>query len=165
MKNKIIWLIVGILLVIIISLSLLYYFSTDDLSDDKELAIQKAKESVDLSSVERVDWFHYTNSYFVIEGTDNEGKHIIVWVPENEAEEMMVEEANKGLTKDEVSELLFSGLKSLDPEKRPQKIVDVKLGLLDTSPVYEITYIDQKERYSIIYIDFYKGDWFRVYNL
>ena len=37
--------------------------------------------------------------------------------------------------------------------------------MIDKNPVFEITYLDQRNRYSILYLDFYAGEWFKVYNL
>ena len=57
------------------------------------------------------------------------------------------------------------GLPDLSQGSRPREILRIKYGMVENTPVYEVTYIDQHNRYSILYLDFYEGEWYRVFNL
>lgn len=163
-KGFIISIIVSVLILLAVGIGVIYTQSKSDLNLAKEEAIQKAK-TVGITKVQQVDWFHYLEQYMVVEGLDNEDQSLIVWIPNNEEKEIVVEAANDGLTRDEAAEYLKNKLSSLSNDKRPKKIMKIKLGMVDDLPVYEITYKDQMDRYSIMYLDFYRGQWFRVYNL
>ncbi|MCU9613683.1 DUF5590 domain-containing protein [Caldibacillus lycopersici] len=166
MKQKIIIIVLFLVVIIAIGLVLVYHFSTDDLKQDKDLAVERAKEFTNITTVETIEWFHYIDNYYVIKGKNNKKESIIVWVPDNpKNKEIVVKKAKDGLAEEEVVSLLSNGLDNFSNDKRPTEIIDIKLGMVDNAPAYEITYRDQKNRYSIIYIDFYKGDWYRVYNL
>jgi len=100
----------------------------------------------------------------VIKGKNRDGENIIVWVPKAKDKDITVKKESEGLTEREALAMVREGL-ALKDDQRPKEIVRVKLGMIENTPVYEISYIDQKGRYSFLYIDFYEGNWYRVYNL
>lgn len=143
----------------------IYQQTTQPLKIKEDKAIQLAKEKTSLKSVDKLDWFHYFDAYYVIQGKNDNNENIIIWVPDDKDKEIIVKKANEGLSEEEVISLLFNGIDSFQDEKRPKEIINIKLGMIEDVPVYEVTYRDQKNRYSFLYIDFYEGSWYRVYNL
>ena len=148
-----------------IGLPWLYKAATDPVTDGKEKAVQRAKEETDLQEVNSVDWFHYKHSYYVIDGKDRKGTEVFVCVPYDPQDKIIIVNKNDGLSEEEAIRVLNSGSLNIANDKRPKKIIDIKPGVVNDSPAYKITYIDMEDRYSFLYIDFYKGEWYRIYNL
>lgn len=165
MKRKLIF--ATILLIFLTAAILIYLYirGTAPLEEKYQEALARAQDIVRFSSVEHIDWFHYEEAYTIIEGRDLEGTSVIVWVPENEKGEIKVVKASDGLSKEDALALLQTGLSDLAADSRPREILSIKYGMIEKNPVFEITYFDQRDRYSILYLDFYAGEWFKVYNL
>ncbi|WAA13736.1 DUF5590 domain-containing protein [Fervidibacillus halotolerans] len=158
-----------LLLMIVLSLLfgsiILYQTAVDGIKSDKEKAREFALRETEMVTVDHVEWFHYKEAYYVVFGKTKEDQDIIVWIPKEDFKNFFVKMADEGLSEKEVIELLYNGLDHFSTDDYPKEIIRVKLGIVDDFPAYEITYIDQKDRYSFIYIDFYKGEWYRVYHL
>lgn len=165
MKKGILISIFSLLFLTVIGVVIVYFSATAPVKNGEEVAIERAKSETDLVEVGEIDWFHYNDQYFVIKGKNNHGESIHVWVPDDEEQEIMVKNAKEGLTEDEVIKLVNHGLDDFSSDKRPKNIISIKLGMVENAPAYEITYKDQKNRHSILYLDYYNGDWYRVYNL
>lgn len=165
MKRKFLFAMISLIFLTIATIIYLYVRGTAPLEEKYQEALARAQDVVQFSSVEHIDWFHYEEAYTIIEGRDQEGTRIIVWVPENEEGEITAVKASDGLRKEDALALLQTGLPDLAAESRPREILSIKYGMIDKNPVFEITYLDQRDRYSILYLDFYAGEWFKVYNL
>ncbi|WAA10583.1 DUF5590 domain-containing protein [Fervidibacillus albus] len=144
---------------------ILYKTAFDGIKWNKELAIDLVLQETEMEAVDDVEWFHYNETYYVVYGTTKDGEDMIVWIPKSDSNNYVVKMADEGLSEQEVIERFQNGLNDFTTDDYPKEIVRVKLGIVDDFPAYEITYIDQKDRYSFIYIDFYKGEWYRVYHL
>lgn len=143
----------------------IYISATKPVKTGESQAIERAEKDTNLVSVTSVDWFHYTDSYYVIEGKNDKGKEIFVWVPEDAKKDIIVKEKNEGMSEKELLNFVKSGLTTISNDRKPKEIIRIKLGMVEDAPAYEITYRDQEDRYSILYVDFYNGEWYRVYNL
>lgn len=158
---------ISLLTILLVTLGsvFLYISATKPLENEKNAAIKRANEEVKLTKITNIDWFHYTDSYYVIEGVTTDNKEVYVWVPEDKNKTVHVENKKTGMSKDKVKAIVFNELNDITSDKRPKEIMNIKLGMIEDTPAYEITFRDQKNRYSILYIDYYNGDWYRVYNL
>lgn len=165
MKQRIIVSFLIAFLIVVGGLITIYFTSTNKLTSEKKAAIERAYQEADIKTVNRVDWFHYNEDYYILEGINQDDESIIVWVPVAKNEEVFSELKSEGLTEDEAISLLYQGIKDLSDDKRPKQLINIKFGMVEGNPAYEITYRDQKNRYSIFLVDFYNGDWYRVYNL
>ncbi|WP_062356422.1 DUF5590 domain-containing protein [Bacillus kwashiorkori] len=164
MKKKIIISLFIIFVIIITGSILIYHQATKNQQTQESIAVERAKEYVNISEVKKVTSFHYMDSYYIIEAVNENSEDIIIWIPEEKNKEVLIKNAKDGISKEEAMDLLVNGLDNFSNNQRPKNIINIKLGMVDDVPVYEITYRDQKDRYSFIYIDFYNGDWYRVYN-
>ena len=52
-----------------------------------------------------------------------------------------------------------SNWKGDEPKPKPKQIVKVKLGAENDIPLWEITYIDQEDRYTYYYLEFQNGEY------
>jgi|GEM_PF-1434779 hypothetical protein len=165
MKKKMLTGLLILFFLLLAGAAVLYNAAVGPLRDDEERAIDRAKKEAGLEAVVKTDWFHYQKAYIVILGKTDSGEKAYFFVPREGKGTIFVEKTNRGLSEKEAIDLLYNGLDTLSDDKRPKQILRIKPGVLDDFPVYEITYRDRKNRYSIIYIDFYEGEWYRVYNL
>lgn len=165
MKKGLLISIFSLLFLIIIGSVIIYFSSTSPIKSGEEAAVERAKAEIDLTEVSSIEWFHYLDKYYVITGKNDNGEKIHVWVPEDDKKEVLVKNAKEGLSEEEAIHIIQNGLDDFSSEKRPKKIISIKLGMVEDAPAYEITYKDQKNRHSILYLDYYNGDWYRVYNL
>lgn len=165
MKRKFVFSVVLLIVFATASLIYIYVKGTEPLKEKYEAALKRSREVVQLATIEHVDWFHFEEAYTIIEGFDKDGTGFIVLVPDREEEDIKIVKQSDGLSKADVLDLLQSGLPELAAESRPQEIVAIKYGMVEKNPVYEITYYDRLDRYSILYLDFYAGEWFKVFNL
>lgn len=149
---------------IAIGLITIFILAREPVSRKETEAIQIAKGEAKLAEVLETNWFHYNDSYIVVEGKMDDGTNTIVFVPDSDEEELVIVNKDEGISLDEAVQLLVNEL-DISSDKRPKEIIGGKFGLVERMPIYEITYIDKKGRHSIIYIDFYEGEWFRVFNL
>lgn len=165
MKFKITIITIVLAVLIAIGCVSLYVSATKPLKNGKEAAIERAKNEAGLTEVISADWFHYTENYYVIDGKDTKDDELYVWVPEDSKKDIFIKKKSAGMSEKELLNFIQSGLGDLSNDKKPKKIIRIKLGMIDNAPAYEVTYRDQENRYSILYVDFYHGEWYRVYNL
>lgn len=55
-------------------------------------------------------------------------------------------------------------LKHCQEKLNPQKIISVKLGMEKNVPLWEVTYLDESERFNYDYYDFKTGEWLKYYR-
>ncbi|WP_416149746.1 DUF5590 domain-containing protein [Salipaludibacillus sp. HK11] len=168
-----------ILLATVIGLSYyLYEVTADPIRDRQDEAITLAGETVDFSEVREVNYYHGSKSYQIIDAVDDEGNDIYIWVEEikeieeideseetNEIEESEESEEAKievrlqseGLTKQEVIEIV-------QDELIIERLKSVRLGMIGSTPVYEVNYIDDEDRHSFYYLTFAEGTYMRHYQ-
>jgi len=155
-----------LLIIIIISGSIYVYMNTTKpITNDERKFIELAKEHGDLVEDISIDWFHYIDAYSVITGKDRNGREMIVWINKKN-DNVFTEEARKGQSREDIIDMLNNGqIDGLSNQDTPKEYIHVKLGMYEESPIWEVTYIDQRDRYTFLYLDFYTGKLFRKYNL
>lgn len=142
-----------------------YYMYTNisqPLNNRENVAVSIAKEETDLMEVIDVDFYHGRRSYQVIEGIDQQGEEIYVFVEERIEEETKETEKNnlhiltinknEGITKEEVREIVQNKLEM-------KELISIRLGLIGETPIYEVTYVDKWDRHSFYYVSFEDGSY------
>lgn len=139
----------------------IYHVTTEPLETRENSAIQLAAEQVDIAEVRDVDYYHGRRSYQVVDAIDSEGNELYIWVEENEGSDedptIEIRDHSEGLTRDEVvalsqEELSITRLKS------------IKLGMIGSTPIYEVNYVDDMDRHSFYFVTFEDGTYIRHYN-
>lgn len=150
-----------ILLATIIALSYyLYEVTADPIRERQEEAISLARQSVDFSQVTKVDYYHGRKSYQIIDAIDSNENDIYIWVEENDEPDkatIEVRRQSEGLTKEDVIDMV-------QDEITIEKLKSVRLGMIGSTPVYEVKYIDDEERHSFYYLTFEDGTYIRHYQ-
>ncbi|MGJ9382005.1 DUF5590 domain-containing protein [Salipaludibacillus sp. CF4.18] len=147
----------------------LYQVTTDPLEARENVAIQLAGEQVDIAEVREAEYYHGRRSYQVVDAIDSEGNELYIWVEEvNQSDEdesneseveptIVVRDHTEGLTKDEVTSLS-------QEELSMSRLKSVRLGMIGSTPVYEVNYLDDTDRHSFYYVTFEDGTYIRHYN-
>ncbi|WP_280768189.1 DUF5590 domain-containing protein [Salipaludibacillus daqingensis] len=142
----------------------LYDMTAEPIRDRQDAAISLAEQTVDFSEVRGVDYYHGRRSYQVIDAIDADGEDIYIWVEETEeadddSDEINIEvrQHSEGLTKQEAIDIAQSDI-TID------RLKSVRLGMIGSTPVYEVNYIDDEKRHSFYYITFADGTYIRHYQ-
>ncbi|MDH4421062.1 MULTISPECIES: DUF5590 domain-containing protein [Bacillus] len=129
-------------------------------------SVEIAKEKAKLTKVKSVDYYNGKSSYTVVQGTDEKGEPIIVWVPDKKGN-VLVKKKSEGISEKEALQKLAEQAtgKGDEPKPKPKQIVKVKLGAENDIPLWEITYIDQEDRYTYYYLEFQNGEYAAHYSI
>lgn len=119
-------------------------------------AEQRAVEEANLSHVQAANTYYGEKAYVVVEGTDEKGTKKIVWVPAKGGH-IVVKRTKSGITKQEAIE-------KLNADRQPKQIISAKLGMEKGVPLWELTYIEQDNRYSFYYLSFEDGAFLKRYS-
>jgi len=133
-------------------------------------AIALAKEYVkDLRTINDVDYYHGTIAYNIVYGTNEKNEEIIVWVPyDTSNSKFIVKKSNEGWSKEKVKKYVIAN-------ENPLKLINIRLGAevikdhrtnkIETTPLWEVTYIDQENRYTYYFLKFVDGSFVKKYSL
>ncbi|CAI8700624.1 MULTISPECIES: cell wall elongation regulator TseB-like domain-containing protein [Bacillus] len=119
--------------------------------------VEIAKEKAKLTKVKTVDYYNGKSSYAVVQGVDEKGEQIIVWVPEKKGN-VLVRKKNEGISEKKALQIVAG-------ERKPKELVKAKLGAENDVPLWEITYIDQEGRYTYYYLEFQDGKYAGYYSI
>ncbi|MFJ7745956.1 DUF5590 domain-containing protein [Peribacillus sp. NPDC097295] len=120
-------------------------------------AFEKAKKAGGIDTKDEFYLYNGQTSYSVIIGKTKNGSKKIVWIPEDEKKKIVVRDFKEGKTKKEILSIVNEKLK-------PEEIISVKLGMEKNVPLWEVTYLDDSERYNYDYYDFKTGEWLKYYR-
>lgn len=153
------WIVVGIVIILVMIWQTVdtYQVAIEPKQSGEEHAIIKAKEKVGLNQISNVSTYYGNKVYSVVKGMDDLKRQLIVWVP-SKGEKMIVKEASEGISEQRAIQIL-------QKRQNPKKIIKVVLGMEKKTPIWEITYIDQHNRYSFYYLDFESGKFIKRYSL
>jgi uncharacterized protein YpmB len=113
--------------------------------------VAEAKTKYPIKQVKIVSYYHGTKAYQVIHASLKTNENVYIWVPEKSGKPMLKKKASEGLSKKEA----ISAFKKLDYSL--QKLKDVRLGMVDKTPVWQITFVDQNEEYNYVYLSYVDG--------
>ncbi|MGG0716726.1 DUF5590 domain-containing protein [Robertmurraya massiliosenegalensis] len=104
--------------------------------------------------------YNGTSSYYIVKGTDQAGKRLIAWIPEEDKNrKIVVRNEEDGISKQDAIDTLYQ-------DKQPDEVMSVKLGIENQIPLWEIYYRSNDELINYYYIDFKTGEWLKdIQNL
>ncbi|WP_070121108.1 DUF5590 domain-containing protein [Bacillus marinisedimentorum] len=158
MKKWILAIMIAVLAIAAVSLVNLYRTTLDPEKERADEASSVALENTEMESVGKVEHFHGTSAYHVVSGTDGSGQRMFAWIPDNHDGEPIVRYEKEGISKGQVIDFF-------NKEVNPRKIIDVRLGIEENVPVWEVSYIDRKDRISYYYLAFKDGTFIKRYRL
>jgi uncharacterized protein YpmB len=152
MKKWIIFIILFVL-VIVGFLIKVYFKSVDPVNAAEKKAVALANKEISLKEIEDFHIYNGIETVNVIEGKSIKGEKIIVWIPEN-SKQVFVKKAMDGLSKEEAIQKLLQ-------EKKPKKIISVRLGMEKNIPLWEIYYRSNNNLINYYYVHFETGEWLK----
>ncbi|WP_184664034.1 DUF5590 domain-containing protein [Texcoconibacillus texcoconensis] len=127
-----------------------------------EGAKQLVYDETTVTSITERERYHGEKAFDVFYGYDDNGEEQIVWVKESEDEDKDTQIVQRreadGWSKAEVQE-------HVESELAVQELKDIRLGMIQTTPVYEVIYIDDQGRFSYYYLRFSDGQYIRQYHI
>lgn len=123
-------------------------------------AEQLALDAKALAIVSESYTYNGKHSYVTVFGVDEYGDQKAVFIPTNLEEDSIQEVFIKdGITEKEA-------LSILKKEGNVQKVLHMKLGYEEPGAVWEVAYLNDKDKLNYVYILFEDGDWWqRIKNL
>ncbi|CAH2715771.1 putative protein YpmB [Neobacillus rhizosphaerae] len=152
MKKWIIIIVLFILVVLGISIKV-YLSAVKPVNAAENKAVTLVKNKTQLNKVQDFHIYNGLETVNVIEGLNKKGEKIIVWIPEK-SKKIIVRKAKDGLSKEEAIQKLLQ-------EKKPKKIISVRLGMEKNIPLWEIYYRSENNLINYYYIVFETGEWWK----
>jgi uncharacterized protein YpmB len=129
------------------------------LGDKAEAIIKRTYNVEEIQHIE--SYAGLSKPYQVAEVTTKSNKKVYIWVSIEDNETYIIN-INEGVKKEEA-------LEKVKEKEDPKKIIRVTPGLEgnknNRSPVWEVVFIDQKDRYTFYYLDFRTGEYLQSYRL
>jgi uncharacterized protein YpmB len=149
------WILIPVIVVLVIAgiLVKVYFSSVQPVNAAEKRALSIAKEKVQLSEVDDFHIYNGNETVDVIEGKNKKGSKVIVWIPEK-SKKVYIKQAKDGITREEAIQKLLQ-------EKRPKKIISVRLGMEKNIPLWEIYYRSENNLINYYYVHFETGEWLK----
>ncbi|WP_017755548.1 cell wall elongation regulator TseB-like domain-containing protein [Calidifontibacillus oryziterrae] len=160
---------ISLLLIFVIwQASYIYMESIGGLKKEEQDAISYAKKHTNLIQATDVEYYHGSSAYYIVYGRSKYNEDLIVWVPASEDGELLTRLVNQGWKKEKVRSHVMES-------QNPLEIIDIRLGAevmkdnrtekTEIIPLWEVTYIDQQNRYTYYFIKFIDGSFVKRYSL
>lgn len=120
------------------------------------------KRTYDVKEIHKItNYSGLSKSFQVAEVTTAADQKVYIWVSDN-GKETFIMNVKEGLSKEEV-------LEDLKAKENPKQIIRVTPGLEGSKnnrlPVWEIVFLDQKNRYTFYYVNLRTGEYLQSYRL
>ncbi|RFU68467.1 peptidase [Peribacillus saganii] len=120
-------------------------------------AFNEAQNEAGLVTKDKFYIYNGMESYYVVVGRDEQKKQKIVWIPFDKKRKVVIKDFRSGKTEEDIRKIVAS-------EMNPEKIITVKLGMEKSVPLWEVTYLDEKNRYNYEYYEFKTGELLKFYR-
>lgn len=135
-----------------------YLKAREPVNQAETKALELAQKKIKLSEVDDFHLYHGNETINIIEGKNQKGDKVIVWIPEK-SNKVIVRKAKSGLTKEEAIQQLLK-------RRNPQKIIAARLGMEKNIPYWEIYYLSGDHLINYYCVDFKTGEMLkRIENL
>lgn len=113
-------------------------------------SVKIAKEKADLSSVDYIETFNGKTKYHIVAGENTKSEKVFVWIPQSKKGNILVKKQKSGITEEQA-------VKNVKNEYNLKEILNVQLGIDENIPVWEVKYIDEFDRFTYDFVNFYDG--------
>ncbi|MFJ7725581.1 DUF5590 domain-containing protein [Neobacillus sp. NPDC097160] len=152
MKKWIVFLVLFVVAIIGMLIKV-YFSSVEPVKAAEQKAVTLANKEVQMKEVQDFHIYNGLETINVIEGKNKKGEKIIVWIPDK-SKKVIVKKAKNGLSKEEAIQKLLQ-------EKKPKKIISVRLGMEKNIPLWEIYYRSENNLINYYYVHFETGEWLK----
>ncbi|WP_108671155.1 DUF5590 domain-containing protein [Peribacillus acanthi] len=153
------WLVfIGIAVFLIGALILNSYIQGINVKKERyEHAVSIAKKDGELVEIKQFHLYNGMETYYVVQGIDKNGKEKTVWIPEDKKKEITIRFNSYGKSKEDI-------VRIVNKELNPYEIIAIKPGMEKDTPLWEVTFKDNKGRFNYYYFDFRTGEWLKFYR-
>jgi uncharacterized protein YpmB len=129
-----------------------YQSAREQYLDGQEKSKQLAIEKGNLSEIEEIDTFYGQMKYHVISGVNKQDEKVFVWIPQTKKnQDVIIKKRSSGITEKQA-------IAKVSQENNPVEIIEVNLGMDEGIPIWEVKYIDESDRYTFDFVNFYDGE-------
>lgn len=153
MKKIVIGLVI-VMSMLIVGSVLLYRQSTQSFSRAKADTIAFVSERTNLSEVDDFFWFNAEETYFTVTGTNEDGEARI-YIVQQQGGQILTLPAESTVSKQQA-------IQQTREAREPQKILNARIGMLDDTPIWEVSYRNDNDRLGYFVIDLKTGEWIRT---
>lgn len=144
----------AISLTVILSL-LIYFQAKTPFSEANENAESYVTKNHLLAQVDDSYVYNSTSTFHTVIGKTAKGEEKAFFVPAKKTDDALMEVNLKdGISKEKAIELAMSNEKN-------GELLHAKLGVEEIGPVWEITYVNEKNTLNYVYLLFDNGDWWK----
>lgn len=160
LKNIIFFIILLAILAIITFILIVFVYFDHSKIDNKDEVIEFVKQSSEIKQVTDVDYFADKETYDIIYGKDeNDKKYFAINPADNrDKEKLTVIKQEDVLSKENIEQKWQSDCKGCTLKKSG-------LAMLDDEVLWELTYLDQEEKYFIEYFSLEDGSTYEEFRL
>lgn len=147
------WILISIsVLIIAFFIYSIYLYNTIQTSKETGLDESKAyaKDELNMKNITSIDRFQEEIQYHVIMGEMNDNEGVIAFIPIDDNKEPIIIKQEDALSKSEIKSNWQTNCKNCE-------LIKISPAMLDDEPLWEITFIDEKERYVLDYVSFDDG--------
>ncbi|MER2063854.1 MAG: DUF5590 domain-containing protein [Alkalibacterium sp.] len=149
--------IIGLLLTlsaIIIGAIFLYQSARTPYRQAENETITFLSERTDLDRVEDFYWYNGETTIFTVRGF-NEADQEKYYIVQSEGGNIMTFDASETVTEQ-------AARRQTREAREPKRILNAKVGLMDDTPIWEVTYKNENDRLGYYIIDLQTGEWLRT---
>ncbi|MFJ8065110.1 DUF5590 domain-containing protein [Psychrobacillus sp. NPDC096426] len=144
----------AISLTVILSL-LIYFQAKKPFTEANENAEIYVTQNHLLAQVDDSYVYNSTSTFHTVIGKTAKGQEKAFFVPVKKNDDAIMEVNLKdGISKEKAIELAMSNEKN-------GKLLHAKLGVEEVGPVWEVTYVNEKNNLNYVYLLFDNGDWWK----
>lgn len=151
------WVKWGFISLLIITLSCLIYMIVlyNNIQRDKKAGFTETEEIIlhetDLIKINDIERYHGENAYHIVFGQTENNEHKIVYVPLNDEDhDLIIIDQSEIMSQASIE-------KQLQKQCNTCKIISIVPGIEDNELLWELTYIDDSNRYVLEYVEIYDG--------
>ena len=153
MKKIIIGLAITLSLVIIGTI-FLYQQSTTTYTRAKADTVAFVRERTNLDRVSDFHWFNGTETFLTVTGTNEEGQERI-YIVQQDGGQITSFSAENTISEQEAVRMTREA-------RNPVKILNARIGMIDDTPVWEISYRNENDRLGYYIVNLQTGEWIRT---
>ncbi|NPC92829.1 DUF5590 domain-containing protein [Bacillus sp. WMMC1349] len=113
-------------------------------------AVEIAKKKADLKQVDNVETYVGKEKQYIVEGKNQKDEKVYVWVPADKKQKLMFKRAKDGITSKQA-------IKTVQDQGHLSELKGVHLAREGSTLLWEVTYLNQNDQYSLSYVDFTNG--------
>lgn len=154
------WGLLGLLLLIIITLIfllVLYQDIVESKTRNFSVAEERVIQDTDVNEIINTHRYQGDSLYTIVTGITENDEKVYVFVPENTKEELVVVDHNEMVPEDSV-------LETWQKDCANCELIHIIPGMIKNDPVWEITYVDETDRYVLSYVSIYDGSQYEEFR-